>query len=88
MATNKQGEIIIFPELHSFSESCQHILGLSFHYCSMGPSFWPRGTSLAESHTRQEMFSLADACRITAEAHNRHNFRDTVPNKQANTSVE
>lgn len=54
----------------------------------MRPSVRPQGTSLAESHTRQEMFSLADACRITAGAHNRHNIRDTVPNKRANRSVE
>lgn len=45
-------------------------------------------TSHAESYTRQEMFSLADVCRITAGAHNLHNTSDTIPNKQANTSVD
>lgn len=51
---------------------------------------WGRawGTSLAESHIRQEMFSLTDACRIAAGAQTHHNIRDTVPNKQANVPVE
>lgn len=34
------------------------------------------------------MFSLADACQITAGPHNPYNICDTVSNKQANKSVE
>lgn len=39
-----------------------------FHYSNMRPPVRVQGISLAESRTRQEMFSLADACRITTGA--------------------
>lgn len=48
----------------------------------------PQHVSLARNSTRQEMFFLADACRITTGPHKRHNIHDTLPNRQAKRSAE
>lgn len=93
--TGNNGEKLLYFQGHvdvrelsvcGFSLSCN--FGLLRHYCSMKSSVRRQGTSHAESHTRQEMFSLADACRITAGAHKCHNIRDTILNKRANTCVD
>lgn len=75
-------------ELSACGFSLFRNFGLLHHYCSTRSSERRQGTSHAESHTRQEMFSLADACRITAGPHNRHNIRDTIPNERANICVD
>lgn len=84
------GNIIVFPDYVDEWKlsACGLLLFCNFeplcHYCSMRSSVRRWGMSHAESHTRQEKFFLADACRISAGAYNHQNIRDTVTNKRAN----